>query len=445
MTPQSGARPHTAFPTVLIVGSLALVTLVAGLTLYAGPALRAQLLRGTAVVLVVFLVVLVARYMILLWLGYLHHVESVLAERRGGADDEFLPPVTVLVPAFNEGVTIEAAVRALLRMNYPRYEIVVLDDGSTDDTYDRASAFEGQWGGATVRVLRKSNSGKAATLNYGIQTAHFPFVLCMDGDSTLTEDTLRRMVRHFRNPEVAAVAGNVKVINRQNFWARIQALEYIEGLNMARRAQGFMRAVNIIPGPVGMFRRDLMVRIGGYDTDTFAEDADLTLKILAGGWRIEYEDRAIAWTEAPEALLTLIKQRYRWTRGILQALRKRRRIFAHPQNAMTWLSVIMMCFESLVWPLLNIGGTLFFVVVALSFGAGTTLMAWWILLTLLDVAAALHTVVMEGEDLALVPLAIFYRLVFVLLIDITKLFATVEEFLNIQMTWGKLERLGRIT
>lgn len=402
------------------------------------------LLRATVVVLLVFIVLLVARYLVLLWLGYLHHLESVVADRREDNHD-FQPPVSILVPAYNEGVTIEPAIRALLRMNYPCYEIIVLDDGSTDDTFQRASAFQGEWGGKTVRVVRKSNSGKAATLNYGIQIAHYPYVFCMDGDSKLTEDTLRRAVRHFRNPDVGAVAGNVKVINRKNFWARIQALEYIEGLNMARRAQGFMRAVNIIPGPVGMFRRDMLMQLGGYDTDTFAEDADLTLKILASGWRIEYEDLSIAWTEAPESLQALIKQRYRWTRGILQALKKRRRVFLHPPNAMTWLSVVMMCFESLVWPVLNVLGTMFFVVVALAFGASNYLLAWWILLTLLDVAAALHTLVMEGEELSLVLLAVFYRFVFVLLVDITKLFATAEEFMNVQMTWGKLERLGRLT
>jgi biofilm PGA synthesis N-glycosyltransferase PgaC len=194
-----------------------------------------------------------------------------------------------------------------------------------------------------------------------------------------------------------------------------------------------------------MFRRDVLMQLGGYDTDTFAEDADLTLKILAAGWRIEYEDRAIAWTEAPESLLALIKQRYRWTRGILQALRKRKQVLVHPQNVMTWLSVMMMCFESLVWPILNVLGTVFFVIVALGFGASNYLLAWWILLTLLDVAAALHTVVMEGEQLSLVPLAIFYRFVFVLVVDITKLLATVEEFMNVRMSWGKLERLGRLT
>jgi poly-beta-1,6-N-acetyl-D-glucosamine synthase len=440
----AGDRAPIRFPLPLILWTVGFVVLVVALTLFAPPGLRTGMLQGTAAVLMVFLVLLVLRYMLLLWLGYLHHVESVMADRHE-PDDEFHPPVSILVPAYNEGKTIEPAVRALLRMDYPAYEIIVLDDGSTDDTYERARAFEGQWGGATVRVIRKSNSGKAATLNYGVQIAHFHYVLCMDGDSKLTEDTLRRAIRHFRHPDVAAVAGNVKVINRKSFWARIQALEYIEGLNMARRAQGFMRAVNIIPGPVGLFRRDVMLRVGGYDTDTFAEDADLTLKILAQGWRIVYEDRAVAWTEAPETLQALIKQRYRWTRGILQALRKRKRMFAHPQNAMTWLSVLMMCFESFVWPVLNIFGTMFFLMVALSFGASSYLLAWWILLTLLDVAAALHTVVMEGEDLALVPLAIFYRLVFVLLIDITKLFATIEEFMNVQMSWGKLERLGRIT
>jgi poly-beta-1,6-N-acetyl-D-glucosamine synthase len=437
-------REPVRFPLPLIFWTLGFVVLVALLALFAPPALRTGMLQGTAAVLMVFLVLLVLRYMLLLWLGYLHHVESVMSDRHE-PDDEFHPPVSILVPAYNEGVMIEPAVRALLRMDYPVYEIIVLDDGSTDDTYERALAFEGQWGGATVRVIRKSNSGKAATLNYGVQIAHFHYVLCMDGDSKITEDTLRRAVRHFRQPEVAAVAGNVKVVNRNSFWARVQALEYIEGLNMARRAQGFMRAVNIIPGPLGLFRRDVMIQVGGYDTDTYAEDADLTLKILAQGWRIVYEDRAVAWTEAPETLQALIKQRYRWTRGILQALRKRKHMFAHPQNAMTWLSVIMMCFEAFVWPMLNILGTMFFLLVAISFGASSYLLAWWILLTLLDVAAALHTVVMEGEDLTLVPLAIFYRLVFVLLIDITKLFATVEEFMNVQMSWGKLERLGRIT
>jgi cellulose synthase/poly-beta-1,6-N-acetylglucosamine synthase-like glycosyltransferase len=237
----------------------------------------------------------------------------------------------------------------------------------------------------------------------------------------------------------------VKVVNRDTMWTRLQALEYIEGLNMARRAQGFLRVVNIIPGPIGVFRRETLSGVGGYDSDTFAEDADLTLKILTAGWHIVYEARAIAYTEAPESLLDLIKQRYRWTRGILQALRKRAVWLAVPRGGFgVWLSLVAMLFEAVIWPVMNIAGNLFFVLAALAAGAADFVVYWWTLLTLLDVAAALHTVAMEEEDLALVPYAVIYRLFFVVLIDVAKLFATVEELFRVRMSWGKLERVGRI-
>jgi cellulose synthase/poly-beta-1,6-N-acetylglucosamine synthase-like glycosyltransferase len=267
----------------------------------------------------------------------------------------------------------------------------------------------------------------------------------MDGDSALAEETLKVSMGHFRDRRVAAVAGNVKVANRMNFWTRLQALEYIEGLNMPRRAQGFMRAVNIIPGPIGIFRRPVLLEVGGYDTDTFAEDADLTLKILASGWRIVYEDRAIAYTEAPERLQALIKQRYRWTRGILQAVMKHSGVLWRRKgdNAVRF-SVAMLVFEATIWPFMNVVANLFFVLLALAYGAGAYAASWWLLLTLLDVAAALHTVAIEEEDLRLVPLAVLYRVFFILIIDVAKLFSSVEEALKLEMSWGKLERTGRI-
>jgi cellulose synthase/poly-beta-1,6-N-acetylglucosamine synthase-like glycosyltransferase len=235
----------------------------------------------------------------------------------------------------------------------------------------------------------------------------------------------------------------VKVCNRVNFWSKLQALEYIEGLNMARRAQGFVRVVNIIPGPIGIFRRDVLSQIGGYDDDTFAEDADVTLKILTAGWHVVYEPHAVAYTEAPESLLDLIKQRYRWTRGILQALRKRR-WSGLKVGAGVWVSMQAMLFEAIIWPMMNVLGNLFFATVAISSGAADYVLYWWLLLTLLDVAAALHTVAMEEEDLSLVPYAVAYRFFFVAIIDVAKLLASVEEFLNVRMSWGKLERAGRI-
>jgi cellulose synthase/poly-beta-1,6-N-acetylglucosamine synthase-like glycosyltransferase len=395
---------------------------------------------GIAFVLT-FLLVLVLRYVVLLWLGYLHHVE----QRGASAAAAPSPRVAIIVPVYNEEAVIEAAVQSLLQLDYPAFDVIVVDDGSTDRTLERASALAGRYGATTVQVLHKSNGGKASALNAGIRSACAPFVLCMDGDSRLAPDTLRHAMRHFGDPRVGAVAGNVKVVNRVNVWSRLQALEYIEGLNMARRAQGFLHAVNIIPGPIGVFRRDMVLALGGYHDDTFAEDADITVRILTAGWHVVYEDRAVAFTEAPERYLDLVKQRYRWTRGILQTLRKHAWSVATLRTGgAARLSLASMAFEALVWPALNVLGNSLFTLAALSAGAAAGVFYWWMLLTMLDVAAALHTVGMEEEDLGLVPYAVVYRFVFIVMIDVAKLFAIVEELARVDMTWGKLERAGRL-
>jgi poly-beta-1,6-N-acetyl-D-glucosamine synthase len=418
-----------------------LVVAAAVFWLHARFAIEAEsvVLRLGVTFLLAFLILLVIRYVGLLWLSYMHHIDptpSFLVPRSDAS-------VSILVPAFNEGPVIEAAIGSLLELDWHSFEIIVIDDGSTDDTYERASALEGVHGAATVRVIRKANAGKASALNTGLAVASSPFVLCMDADSRLSRDTLRLAMRHFSNPRIGAVAGNVKVVNRGTLWTRLQALEYIQGLNLPRRAQGFLRVVNIIPGPIGVFRREVLTRIGGYDTDTFAEDADVTIKILGAGWQIVYEDGAVAWTEAPETVHELLKQRYRWTRGILQALRKRGDWLARPRgDTAVWISLQALLFEAIVWPVFNVVGNLLFAVAALSLGAASMVMHWWLLLTMLDLAAALHTVAMEEEDITLVPLAIPYRFFFITLIDVAKMFATVEEFARVRMTWGKLDRRG---
>jgi len=211
---------------------------------------------------------------------------------------------------------------------------------------------------------------------------------------------------------------------------------------MPRRAQGFIAAVNIVPGPVGVFRREALSDVGGYDTDTFAEDADLTLKLISSGWKIVYEDQAIAWTQAPERWLDLVQQRYRWTRGILQAIRKRKWLLIKPvPDFPLWLSVLEMGFEAVVWPIMNVYAHLFFAVVALLFGMGELLLYWWLLLTLLDLVAALVTVSMEEEQLSLVPLAVIYRVFFILFLDVTKSFAATEELFRFGMDWDQVRRI----
>ena len=173
--------------------------------------------------------------------------------------------------------------------------------------------------------------------------------------------------------------------------------------------------------------------------------------MIAAGWKIVYEDQAVAWTQAPDQWLDLIQQRYRWTRGILQAIRKRRRLFLKPfPDFPLWLSALEMMFEAVIWPMMNVFAHLFFAIVALLFlgpgftislgGMGGLVLYWWILLTLLDIGAALVTVSMEEEELWLVPLAVIYRFFFILFLDVTKSFAAIEELFRFGMGWEKLGR-----
>lgn len=444
-------RPH--YSVLFAVGLLVLIALgalvVVGLivTLQSPSELRSLATQSIAVLMLVFLGVLLFRYGSLVWLAYLHAVEQVVdsREERNGRGS-YLPPVSIILPAFNEGPVIESALRSLLRLDYPRYEIIVVDDGSTDETFRKASEFEGEFDTVRVRVYSKSNGGKASALNLGLKLADYPFVVTMDGDSILAPNALRDAMHHFMDPDVAAVAGNVKVGNRVNLLTRLQALEYVEGLNIPRRAQATIRAVNIVPGPVGIFRRDVLLQVGGYDSDTFAEDTDLTLKLLSNGWRVVYEDRAVAYTEAPETLRGLMKQRYRWTRGILQALDKYRgAVWSREGDAAVRLSIVNLLFEILVWPALNIFGHLGFSFVALGYGMPATVVAWWLLITLIEVSVALLAVALEEEELSLVPMAVLYRFFFIFVVDVAKLLASIEEFLKLEMNWGKLARTGSVT
>jgi len=399
--------------------------------------------------LLVFLCLLMIRYAVLILYSFMEHLEYMLNRRKEPEitieDDNALPMITLVVPAYNEGPVIQAAVRSLLQLDYPNYEILVIDDGSTDDTYEKALAVARTSHYVPVRVITKRNGGKADALNTGMTKARGEFVLNMDGDTKLSRNTLRACIRHFDDPKVGAVAGNVKVLNRENLWTKVQALEYIEGLAMARKAQSFMRAVNIIPGPLGMFRKSVLQQAGGYDHDTFAEDCDLTLKLLMRGWHIAYEPTAIAWVETPSGLLDLLKQRYRWTRGILQATRKHRSALWSPRKSgINFYILWYMLFEGIIWPFSTVLGNIFFVYIGLQYGVVLFLFYWWLQLTMLDIVAAAYCVVIEEEDPSLIYYSIIFRLFYITIIDISKVFATIEEWRGTTMTWGKLQREGKL-
>lgn len=399
---------------------------------------------------------LLSLYVALLMLRYVAFLTAsgVDAALRPGEEDEApraaamaeagrpLPFISIVVPAYNEGPVIRQSVRSLLELDYPCYEVLVIDDGSSDDTYLRAQ--EAARESSRVRVIRKPNGGKSSALNVGLAQARGSLVLNMDADSRISPNALRACVPHFDDPAVGAVAGNVKVANRENLATRLQAIEYIQGLALERRAQSSVRAVSVIGGPLGVFRREALIEAGGYDSDTFAEDRDLTLKMLAAGWAVTYEPSAQAWAESPSRWLDLVNQRYRWTRGTVQCVLKHRQLLTRwRQHPVASLSLWYMAADSLVVPLLSLFMLAFFTHATLAFGSFEYLFLWWLLAALFDVAVTAYCLVLDEEDPRLLPGVLLYRF-YAIFSDITKLIATLEELLRLDMTWGKLTREGKI-
>ena len=239
-------------------------------------------------------------------------------KRRMVYDPEYSPSVAVVVPAFNEEKVIVQTVTSLLACDLPgQFEIIVVDDGSSDNTYDVAtSAFADH---PQVQIYTRPNGGKSAALNYGIARTQAEIVVALDADTVFSRDTVAKLVRHFQDPKIGAVAGNAKVGNRINLLTRWQALEYITSQNLDRRAFSILNCITVVPGAVGAWRRELIKRAGGFDQSTLAEDADLTMAIRKLGYAIVYEDEAIALTEAPDSVRGFIRQRYRWMFGTMQA------------------------------------------------------------------------------------------------------------------------------
>ncbi|WP_329410288.1 glycosyltransferase [Nocardia vinacea] len=233
---------------------------------------------------------------------------------------EFLPKLSVIVPAYNEAVGIEAAVRSFVTSDYPNVEMIVVDDGSTDGT---ATVVE-QLGLPGVRLVRQSNAGKAAALQHGIALAAAEVLVLVDADTVFEPGTLRRLVQPLADPAVGAVAGNIKVGNRGGLLGRWQHLEYVLGHSLNRRLYHLIGVMPTVPGAIGAWRRQALRDIGGITSDTLAEDTDASLAICRSGWRIAYAADARAWTEAPDTLHALWRQRYRWCYGTLQAMWKHR-------------------------------------------------------------------------------------------------------------------------
>ncbi len=402
-----------------------------------------KMVQISIVFILIFSFIVISRYFILLLLSMLNLIKHAKnPKQRKTVHDKM---VSVIVPCYNEEMVLKSSLLSLIDQTYKNYEIIVIDDGSSDKTHLIAKSMEFTDNNKRLISFTKPNSGKANSLNFGISRAKGALIMTVDADSKLSSNAIELMAEYFDDPEIGAVAGSVYVTNQDTLWSRLQALEYVQGLNLVRNGQAYLKLVNIIPGPIGMFRKSAIEEVDGYQTDTFAEDCDLTLNLINKRYKIDYEIDAVSYTEAPEELTELLKQRYRWTRGILQSVLKHKdKLWKLHKNFSMSMVMWYMLFEAILWPFAFVFANLFMLYVGITTGYNSMFIYWWLIFTVLDVAASLYCVSVTKENIRLVLYAFYYRIFFINIINVAKILATIEEFNGVSMSWGKLDRKGRI-
>ncbi|MFI0895161.1 bifunctional polysaccharide deacetylase/glycosyltransferase family 2 protein [Streptomyces sp. NPDC020983] len=350
-------------------------------------------------------------------------------------------PVTVIVPAYNESAGIEAAVRSLLASDHP-VEVLVVDDGSTDGTADLVESLRLPG----VRVIRQENAGKPAALNTGIAAASCELLVMVDGDTVFEPDAVRTLIQPFADPRVGAVSGNAKVANRRGLLGRWQHIEYVVGFNLDRRLFDLGQCMPTVPGAVGAFRRSALLRVGGVSDETLAEDTDLTMALCREGWRVVYEEDAVAWTEAPASLRALWRQRYRWCYGTLQAMWKHRRAVVSTGQAgklgrrgLLYLLLFQVLLP-LVAPVVDV-----FAVYGLVFLDPLRIIGLWVAFLLLQTLISAYAFALDGErpgPLWTLPLQqfVYRQLMYLVVIQ-----SVATALAGSRLRWQRMERYGSLT
>jgi cellulose synthase/poly-beta-1,6-N-acetylglucosamine synthase-like glycosyltransferase/peptidoglycan/xylan/chitin deacetylase (PgdA/CDA1 family)/spore germination protein YaaH len=376
----------------------------------------------------------------------------------------YKPRVAVLIPAYNEEKVIERTVEAALDSDYPNLRVIVIDDGSTDQTLEVARrAFRREEAEGRVLILTKPNAGKAEALNFGLQYLHDEEIFVgIDADTIIAPDAISHLVPHFLNPKIGAMAGNAKVGNRVNLWTRWQALEYVTSQNFERRALNTLGAVSVVPGAIGAWRVSAVREAGGYHLDTVAEDADLTMALLRRGYRVEYEDQALAYTEAPTTAKGLMRQRFRWSFGILQAVWKHSAAFAR-KGVLGWVALPNIVIFQILLPLVSPFIDLMFVVGVLWYfvqkyfhpestdpASFQKLVVFFLAFLVIDFIASAIAFALERrrpgarEDISLLSQVWLQRFAYRQLFSIV-LFRTLKRAVEGQkFAWDKLERTAAV-
>ncbi len=368
------------------------------------------------------------------------------------------PAVSIIVPAYNEELNAVKTIYNLLQQQYPAIEIIFVDDGSKDKTYEVVSrAFENE---SRVKVITKANGGKASALNTGIAMAGTAFVICIDADTQLKADAIAQLMKYFSLPVtvnkkgkvemVAAVAGNVKVGNERNILTKWQSIEYTTAQNFDRRAFDLINGITVVPGAIGAFRKKVIEEVGGFTTDTLAEDCDLTIRILKAGYRIRNCCEAVAITEAPETLNQFMKQRFRWSYGIMQSFFKHREACFNPRyKGLGMLSLPNIFLFQIILPILApIADLMLIASIILSGRQPQNLshtLVFYLVFLLVDVFVSVFAFSFEKERISKLKWLIPQRFVYRQLMYVVLFKALRKAVKGESQGWGVLKRTGNVT
>ena len=352
------------------------------------------------------------------------------------------PFVSIIVPAYNEEVNAVSSLHNLLNTAYPNFNIIFVNDGSTDATLEVVTQeFEHH---PAITILNKPNGGKASALNYGIAQTNAEFVICIDADTKLKPDAISKLMPHFEKEEVGAVAGNVKVGNEINLLTHWQSIEYITSQNMDRKAFSYLNAITVVPGAIGAFRKKAIEEAGSFTSDTLAEDADLTVRILRCNYLIINENSALAMTEAPESLKQFMKQRFRWTFGIMQTFWKNRDLlFSFRHRSLGFIVLPDILLFKYIIPFLTPFADLL-MIIGLFTGSGRIIGFYYLIFMLVDLLVGIFAFRFEKEPYWKLFWLIIQRVIYRWLLLII-LFKTVKKAIQGELQhWGVLKRTGNV-
>jgi poly-beta-1,6 N-acetyl-D-glucosamine synthase len=357
-------------------------------------------------------------------------------------DKEFQPFVTIVIAAFNEEKVICKTINSILESDYNKFEIILVNDGSKDSTSETVK--ETYKTNQSVSVIDKENGGKSTALNLGFKSSKGEVVIILDADTIISHDAISLLVSNFKDETLAAVSGNVKVGNANNMITKWQHIEYVVGFNLEKRAFSMHNCITVVPGAFGAWRKAAVAQCGYFKEDTIAEDTDLTLELLRNGYRVEFEDKAYAYTEAPETMKDLLKQRSRWAYGILQCLWKHRdMVFDRKYKSLGTIGLPnMWLFQYVFQPLAPLADIVF--IIGVLEDNTYSILLYYITFLTVDLLTTLYAFRLEKESMKVLVHIFLQRIIYRLIMSYIVIKSILSAIKGARVVWNKLIRIGSV-